>query len=244
MIAFSINEDRGYVIITVKDSPTLEEYVESCRALKAHNQFHPTTHRICDFTGVGDLSVSTRELLAFVEEAKGLPKNKSAKTALIGGSIEDRGMMEMFASHFDRGSFKVFETGRDALAWVLWADLREKKASNEAIRIHRLSGEVEAKGVVQLQNAWFQEEGFDRNAPVLWDLREAKFGSSLGQIEASAADIQMRSLVNRPNGKTVILVSSKLHEVTLKSAFREGLERADARIYRNEDDALAWLSEV
>ena len=242
LIAFSINEDRGYVVISVKDAPTLDEYVEACRALKSHNQFHPTTHRICDFTGVLDLSVSTRELLAFVGEAKNLPKSNTARTALVGRTVKDRGMMELFASHFDRGAFKVFETGRDALAWVLWNEPLRAATKYGGVRVHRLSGSLVLKDVEELQKGWFAEEGFVDDAPVLWDLREARLGIPIDELRGAASDFDMRRLIYRPEGKSVILVNSRLHEVTFRSVFRAALDTGKLRIYRSETDSYAWLT--
>lgn len=244
MIAFSINAERGYVIISVKDSPSLDEYVESCRALGRHPSFKPSIHRICDFTKVGDLSVSNKEVMAFVAEAKSLPISDTAKTALIGKTDSDRAVMELFSNQFAKGRFKVFDNGRDAMAWVLWSDVAARAKGMQTVRIHRLSGTIEADGVLDLQRAWFKEDGFDGSSPVLWDLREARFGASIGHIGDVADQVHHVAMRNRPEGRTAMLVNSKLHEATLKTAFHRGIEAGRTRIFRNEEDAYQWLLHV
>jgi len=244
MIAFSINAERGYVIISVKDSPTLEEYVESCRALGKHDRFNPSIHRICDFTKVGDLSVSNKEVMAFVEEAKNLPISDTAKIALIGKTEEDRAVMELFSSQFDNDRFKVFENGRDAMAWVLWSDMAARAKGTDTVRVHRLSGTIEADNVLDLQRVWFNEQNFDGSAPVLWDLRQARFGASISHIEDVAEQVHHVAMKNRPDGRTAMLVGSKLYEATLKTAFHRGIENGRTRIFLNEDEAYDWLLET
>ncbi len=250
MIAFSLNAARGYVIISVKDAPTLDEYIEASRALGAHDNFYATTHRICDFTRVGDLSVSIKEVVAFAEEAKRLPREPGAKIALVAKTEKDREIMQLFVSQFDDPeNFRVFETGRDALAWILWADKKapkkapvQKKASDE-IRLHRLSGSVTAENVTELQSDWFNDDKFDKDAPILWDLRLARFETELSNIESLAGDMHKSAMQVRPEGKAAMLVSSELHARTLEYGFQKGIEIGRTRIFTDESEAENWLLE-
>lgn len=241
MIAYSLNADKGYVIVTIAGTPSLQDYIDTVKSLAKHPMFFPSTHRICDFSG-GELSGTLADISAFVEEAKNLPKENSTKTALIARSEAERDMLEQFAAYFDRGQFKVFENGLDALNWIRTTPEKPAAHKHRTVRIHRLLGDVTQRDVLMIRDAWFKEQGFDQDTPILWDLRQARLRVEVEDLTELAANMQQHAEKHRPNGRTAVLVGSKLHEMLLKSGFEDRVRKGQLRFYWTEAGAFDFLT--
>ena len=243
MISFLTNEDKGYVIITIKGSPTIEDYYDGVDDLAGHPSFNENMHRICDFSQVESLKVSSKELMAFIEKVCELPITSTVKTALIACNKDEQKLLHSFADGFEFGLFRVFETGRDALAWILWSDpvIAVKSDAKPEPRYHRLGGDITPAEAVQLQQSWFLSEEFDDQTPIIWDVRKAVFVASTPELGEVAGDMSQASRQFRPSARKAVLVASKGQDEMLSIAFRNTIEEGRLRIFWSAEEALAFV---
>ena len=147
--------------------------------------------------------------------------------------------MQLFARHYPSAQFQVFTTGRDALAWVLWADAAtlattntQKQGQHASIWFHGVNGKVTMSEIAFQQKAWFDNENFSANAPIIWDLRDAQLQASMPEPGPVAQELQDNATLRRPDGRPAILVNSKFQEVMLLDSFSDVITAGRLAIFR------------
>ena len=107
---------------------------------------------------------------------------------------------------------------------------------------HRACGPVTIRTISAAYLGWAHDPRYDPFVPVLWDLRDQTIEIALDEFTT------LPTFTNRLTGKLraglrgAILVDSAIAEYGMELAARNPAWAADLRVFRDENDALAWLA--
>ena len=119
MIEHNIIAVKNSAYIAIKQSPSLEAFIQAAKIFINDPEYTPELNRICDFSQADLSHITAQDFLNFVEFAIAEIKlSPSAKVALVALSPEKRGIFEQFASKIDSGIFRIFSEPEDAMFWI------------------------------------------------------------------------------------------------------------------------------
>ena len=241
-IRFFFDLGANYVDIVIEGNPDLSDYLEAARELGRSGDLKASTHRICDFSGVDNLKVSTAHLLALIAEVRSLPMTDQTRVALV--SKDQGGIMKLFSSHFSVGKFRTFGNTRDAVTWVTQGpDVGEGDViSQENIHLIRLKGTVTAGELLVSQQAWYDDRLFDPDVSVLWDIRDASLKLDFQELNAVVDRMLIYLDATRPQGKVGVLLNSRLNEIMVNSVLSDSGLGERLLVTRNQEAARSFLA--
>lgn len=114
---------------------------------------------------------------------------------------------------------------------------------SKKIKRRVLVGELTALQIVEAQNQWFEDPGFDPKIPVLWDLRQAKLPTETEWLSVVPRGILTRSNRARPDGLACALVSGIDDQRILETVYEEQIRAGRIKITTEEEIALRWLAQ-
>lgn len=122
MINHSIISSRGYVYISVTQSPTLEAFLSATRLTVADPAFSAELNRICDFSQSNLGHITEKDFNDYVAFAKEhIPFAASTKMALVAPDEAKRGIFDQFSEQISVGRIRVFTDPDEAVAWITGA---------------------------------------------------------------------------------------------------------------------------
>jgi len=123
MINHSIIPSRGYVYISVTQSPSLEVFLSATRLTIADPEFNAELNRICDFSQANLSHITEQDFKAYVTFAQEhILFAASAKMALVAPDESKRGIFQQFSKQINTGQIRVFTDPDDAVTWIIGAN--------------------------------------------------------------------------------------------------------------------------
>ena len=120
MIEHTIIPSKNTAFIAVKQSPTLETFLQAARIFITDPDYTPELHRICDFSQADLSHVTATDFSKFLEFAlQEVKLAQSAKVALVAPSEAKSGIFKQFANKIESGIFKIFYEPEDAMLWIV-----------------------------------------------------------------------------------------------------------------------------
>lgn len=129
MIEHSIIPAKNSAYIAIKQSPSLEAFIQAAKIFINDPDYTAELNRICDFSQADLSHITGQDFAKFVEFAVAEIKlAPSAKVALVVPAPEKRGIFEQFANKIDTGIFRIFNEPEDAMMWM-----NQNTVSNDAV---------------------------------------------------------------------------------------------------------------
>ena len=219
----------------------LEMFKQSTKDFGDDERYGRRVNRVCDFTDADMAEVSTLDFLRYANFSRRLPVSRTTKIALVG--TKQHNVLMMFVNYMTSLNIKMFKQVEDAIHWVCDAE-----ATNDilepvtAVKYHQLSGALTVRRALELQNAWFGDENFDPDLPIVWDIREAEILASMPELDEGADRMFSRRESDRVNGRSAIVVASRQQEIMVKNAFVKGINAGHLGVFLNEQKAVDWVT--
>lgn len=235
MLIWEIQSSQRVVVTRCHGHFSGRRLIQAERQIAQSPLYHPGFGRLFDFTAASHLKVGTREILDAVRLGRQFSMAEDARIALVAGSAEDAGVLQLFASHFPDQAMRVCRSVAAAMAW-LRATTTDDGARGFRTMVAR--GRLTLERLFRLQTEWANSPDFDASTPVLWDLRDTTPGTPLSDAVGAAQSL----LDVNPSGcRTAIVVNSHLMVMIAKQMVTAARWRGEHRLFRDYDAAARWL---